>query len=261
MTMTQTSKVNQTNVNGQSMMASFCQSLSRSQNGMAYLAERNIPESLVEQGMLGYIPPYSSHWFPLLKGRLVTPICDASGNIKALAGRQLPFAREAVVKAYREYNSSKQAQELIDKWDRAKWINEPYPKRKLLYNLHRAKEFARERGYINLVEGYLDAGVLSCKHMENTAALCGISLTEHHAAIISRYCDTVVLLYDGDQAGVDAGTESRRVAEQYDLKCHAVLLPTGWDPDDFVVTKGGKNLRRAIEGMIERNEYELEIKI
>lgn len=261
MTMTQISKLNQTNVNGQSMMASFCQSLSRSQNGMAYLAERNIPESLVEQGMLGYIPPYSNHWFPLLKGRLVTPICDANGNIKALAGRQLPFARDSVAKVYREYNSGKQAQELIDKWDRAKWINEPYPKRKLLYNLHRAKEFARERGYINLVEGYLDAGVLSCKHMENTAALCGISLTEHHAAIISRYCDTVVLLYDGDQAGVDAGTESRRVAEQYDLKCHAVLLPTGWDPDEFVVKKGGKNLRRAIEGMIERNEYELEIKI
>lgn len=259
--MTQASKVNQTNVNGRSIMTSFCQSLARSKNGMAYLAERCIPESLVEKEILGYIPPYSSHWFPLLKGRLVTPICDADGNIKALAGRQLPFARDSVVKSYREYNSSKHAQELIDKWDRAKWINEPYPKRKLLYNLHRAKEFARKFGYINLVEGYLDAGVLSCKHMENTAALCGISLTEHHAAIISRYCDTVVLLYDGDQAGANASVESRKVAEQYDLKCHAVLLPNGWDPDDFVIKKGGKNLRRAIEGMIERNEYELEIKI
>lgn len=243
------------------MMHSFSQALLRSKDGMAYLAERNIPKSLVEQEMLGYIAPYSNHWFPLLKGRLVTPICDSQGQIKAFAGRQLPFMRDAVAQVYREYNSPKFAQELIDKWDNAKWINEPYPKRKLLYNLHRAKDFSRERGYMNLVEGYLDAGVLSCKHMENTSALCGITLTEHHAAIISRYCDTVVLLYDGDQAGVDAGELSRAVAEQYDLKCHAVLLPAGWDPDEFVTQKGGRNLRRAIEGMIERNEYELEIKI
>ncbi len=228
---------------------------------MAYLEERNIPASLAEQGMLGYIPPYSNYWFPLLKGRLVTPICDASGQVRALAGRQLPFIRDSVERIYREQNSPKQAQELIDKWNNAKWINEPYPKRKLLYNLNRAKPFIRERGYVNLVEGYLDAGVLSCKHMENTSALCGVAFTEHHAAIVSRYCDVVVLLYDGDEAGVKASVESRKVAEKYDLQCHAVFLPNGWDPDDFVVKKGGRNLRRAIEGMIERNEQELEIKI
>jgi len=252
---------NLTSQNGQSMMDSFCQCLLRSKDCMNYLAERNIPVSLVEQGILGYIPPYASHWFPLLKGRLVTPICDASGQIRALAGRQLPFMRNAIAQVYREYNSNKHAQELIDKWGRAKWINEPYPKRKLLYNLHRAKDYVRERGYAVFVEGYLDSCVLSCRHLENTVSLCGVNMTEHHAAIISRYCDTVVMLYDGDQAGYDAIKSAREVALKFDLKCHAVLLPNGWDPDDFAVAKGGRNLRRAIEGMLERNEYELEIKI
>ncbi len=102
------------------MMEAFCRALSKSKEGMAYLEERNLPASLVEEGIWGLIPPYSNHWFKLLLGRLVTPICDSHGRIKILAGRQLPFMRNSVAQYYREYNSPERAQAYIDKWDNPK---------------------------------------------------------------------------------------------------------------------------------------------
>ncbi|MBS1722402.1 MAG: toprim domain-containing protein [Armatimonadetes bacterium] len=261
MTTATRSEPTQTNERGDEMMAAFCASLSKSKDGLAYMAERNLPLSLIEDGALGLVPPYANHWFPLLRGRLVTPIRDSHGRIRAFAGRILPFMRNTVARVYREYNAPERAQELIDRWDGAKWINEPYPKRKLLYNLDRAKPYIQDRGYVCLVEGYFDALILSARHMENTSALCGTSLTEHHAALLSRYCDQVVSIYDGDQAGREAIERARETALASGLVFRAVILPTGYDPDEFAVERGGRNLRKAIEGMIERDEHELEIKI
>lgn len=259
--MSERGTVTQTVQNGAELMKSFSACLRKCPEAMEYLVERNIPEKLIDEGVIGFTPPYLNHWFPLLRGRLVTPICDVNGGVRAFAGRMLPFMEAFVGRSFRDGNSPEYAQKLIDQWANAKWVNEPYPKRKHVYNLNRAKSFVRERGYIVLVEGYLDTIVLSSRHLENTGALCGTALSEYHAAIIARFCGEAVLLMDGDAAGRRAAEQSVPTLEAAGLKCRRVFLPDEYDPDDFAVQFGGRNLRRAIESMREHNQDELQIKV
>lgn len=259
--MSERGDVTETVERGEELTRQFTSYLRKCPEAVQYLAERNIPERLIDEGVVGFTPPYLDHWFPLLRGRLVTPICDVNGRVRAFAGRILPPMEQMVERSFRDNCAPEYAQKMIDKWANAKWINEPYPKRKHVYNLNRAKPYVRERGYIVLVEGYFDTIVLSCRHLENTGALCGTALSEYHAAIIARYCDEAVLVMDGDSAGRRAGENSVPVIEAAGLKCRRVFLPDGYDPDNFVVEFGGKNLRRAIEGMREHNQDELQIKV
>jgi DNA primase len=259
--MSERGTVTQTVERGQELMKAFSSYLRKCPEGMEYVRGRNIPEHLIDEGIIGFTPPYLNHWFPLLRGRIVTPICDVSGNVRAFAGRILPSMEAMVERSFRDNCAPEYAQKMIDHWANAKWVNEPYAKRRHVYNLNRAKPYVRERGYIVLVEGYFDTVVLSSRHLENTGALCGTALSEYHAAIIARFCDEAVLLMDGDTAGRRAAEQSIPTLQGAGLKCRRVFLPEDYDPDDFAVQFGGKNLRRAIEGMREQDQDELQIQV
>ena len=82
-----------------------------------------------------------------------------------------------------------------------------------------------------------------------------------HVALISRYCEHVVLLLDGDKAG-EKGTDSAvpQIADA-GLKPHVITLPANYDPDEFVLKFGGKQLRRIITGMIADNTERVNINV
>jgi DNA primase len=69
------------------------------------------------------------------------------------------------------------------------------------------------------------------------------------------------MLLDGDQAGVKALGKMIPQLEAAELKWHAIYLPQGYDPDQFAMKYGGKNLRRGLEAMIEADNRELRINI
>lgn len=248
---------------GEALAAQFSRNLLTYPEALHYVESRGIARTWAEAGEIGFCPPYAENIFPLLKGRIVVPIRDVHGSVIAFAGRQFEPMRQMTERAIWEMFSAKpaRAQETIDKWNRGKWINETFPKKMHLFGLHDAKNFARERGYIVIVEGYLDRMVLASKTLGNTAAVCGTTLSSWHAALIKRYCDHVVLLLDGDTAGEKALETILPRLEESDLVPHIVFLPQGYDPDDFALKFGGKQLRRVIEGMLERNEAEIRINI
>lgn len=252
-----------TNRSGEHMAAQFTRELLNNDKVMAYVAERGIKPGLIEQNRVGFVPPYSHHWFPLLKGRVVVPIRDVSGSVVAFAGRQFEPTRELTHRALWDAfgHDPAKAKDKVDKWDRGKWINETFPKQLHLYQLHEARPWIRQRNYVVLVEGYFDALVLASKGLGNTAAICGTALSDFHAALLKRYCDHVVLLLDPDEAGATAVEKARGVLENADLKLHAVRLPAGHDPDEFVIKYGGKPLRAGIENMIADEKSELIIKV
>jgi len=256
-------KASPTLLTGEQISQQFSRELLSNEKALEYVNERGIKKELIEQGRMGFCPPYSRHWFPLLKGRIIVPIRDVHGTIIAFAGRKYEAMQELTHNALWDAfgHEPAQAKDKIDKWNKGKWINEPYPKQRHLFNLYEGKEIIRKRNYINLVEGYLDALVLSSKNMGNTAAICGTALSQYHVALIKRYCDHVVLMLDADDAGEQAVIRSKPIIEEADLKLHVVYLPKGYDPDEFVLKYGSKQLRLGIEQMIVDNTEELKIKV
>ena len=244
--------------------ALFSRNLLQNTQALEYLKERGLPLDLVKQGLIGFCPPYYGHWFDLIRGRITVPIRDVHGRIVAFAGRQFEPMEAITERAFWESygRDPDKAHKRFEKWKRGKWLNESgFSKSRHLYFLDRAKDAARERNYIVLVEGYFDTLVLAQNDVTNTAAVCGLALTEYHVATIKRYCDHVVFILDPDEAGLRSLSKMREIAEAGRLKHHSVFLPNKLDPDEFVLKYGAKALKASIEKMILNDTKELVVKL
>lgn len=257
------SELTRTMVSGEAMAEQFHRNLVSNEKAMEYVKSRGIRDHQIEAGIVGLCAPYSNHWFPLMRGRITVPIRDVHGNTLAFAGRQFDPMRELTERSlWDKYGDEpKKAEERIQKWLKGKWLNEPFPKNHHLFNLDLAKSWAREMDYLVIVEGYFDALVLAGRSLPNTVAVCGVALSDYHCALIARYCSRVVLILDPDSAGQKGLAKMIPRLEEASLQWHAVYLPEGYDPDQFAIKFGGKNLRRGIEQMISAGNQELRINI
>jgi DNA primase len=73
----------------------------------------------------------------------------------------------------------------------------------VVYNLHRAKDYAKDAGLI-VVEGFFDAMRLHAAGFPNVVALMGSALSEAQEALIVEAVGpegTVALMFDEDEAG------------------------------------------------------------
>ena len=138
--------------------------------------------------------------FDRFRDRLMFPIIDVRGNVIGFGGR------------------------IMKKDDKAaKYLNSPetliFNKRKNLFALNLAKK--SKLGYLILVEGYMDAIALHQYGFDCAVASLGTALTEDGAALLSRYTDQVVLIYDGDTAGQRATQRAIPILEKagYRLRC------------------------------------------
>lgn len=248
---------------GEEFAKQFSKHLLVNKPALEYLEARGITRNFVDENMVGFNPPYSDYRAPLLKGRIVVAVRDVHGRVVGFAGRKYDPMADITVRALWEAFSYKPsvAEKMVDMWESGKWINEKFPKNRHLFNLSRAKDFARASGFICLVEGYFDSFVLSAKHIPENAALCGASLSPMHTALISRFCDHVVLILDGDSAGEKGTAAALPLIRESGLIPHVVVLPSKFDPDEFVLKYGGKQLRRIIQGMIADNTERVNINV
>jgi len=159
--------------------------------------------------------------------RVIFPIHNLSGKVVAFAGRILE-------------SNSKQPKYLNSR------ESEIYVKSKNLYGLYFARQAIRRQDYCLLVEGYTDVLSLHQNSIENVVASSGTSLTEGQIRLIKRYTKNIVILYDGDQAGVKAALRGVDLILDQDMDVHIVLLPEGEDPDSFVRKAGSKAFQEFI---------------
>lgn len=159
------------------------------------------------------------------RGRLIFPIRDARGRPVAFGGRLLGDGQPKYI------NSS----------------DTPlYSKRKVLYGMHRAQEAMASRRRAVLVEGYLD--VIACHRsgITESVASLGTSLSEDHAQTLRRWCDEVVVLYDGDAAGLKAADRATDLLLAEGLRVRVATLPPGDDPDTLLRTVGPDAVVQAV---------------
>jgi DNA primase len=198
-----------------------------------------------------------------MKGRIVVTIQDVSGNILGFAGRQYEPSANAAKQYIRQIygNNPVEAEKKISMWERSKWINETYPKLRHLYNLNYAKDYIRKLNYGIIVEGYFDVLTLVDNGLPNTVAVCSPELSQRHLILLSRYCDHVVVLSDGDERGAGfSETWSNRI-EEAGLKHHSIYLPLGYDPDELVLKIGGDKLKDIIESIIGDKNSKLKLNL
>lgn len=119
--------------------------------------------------------------------------------------------------------------------DGPKYINSPdsdiYNKSTTLFGLHKAIKHFKTHGMAVLVEGYFDVIKLHQVGWNNTVASCGTALTDQHAKALKRYTDTVLIMRDGDKAGLAAIKKDIPILAAQQLIIYVALLPAGEDPD------------------------------
>jgi len=121
-----------------------------------------------------------------------------------------------------------------------------YSKGKLLYGFDVSRmAIAREKTAI-LVEGYLDVLALAQVGITHVAATCGTAFTVDQARLIKRGAPNVVLLFDGDKAGLKAAVRSADIALRAGLEPRIVRLPQGKDPADVVIGDGAGAMHEAL---------------
>ncbi len=123
-----------------------------------------------------------------------------------------------------------------------KYKNSPetalYRKSLHLYGLGQAKKSIRDTKRAVLCEGNLD--VLSCcqSGIKEAVAPLGTALTENQTKTLKRLTPTIVLMFDGDKAGIDGTMRAALLAEEQGLTVQAAHIPSGSDPADLMLEKG-----------------------
>lgn len=241
----------------------FVNNLKESQTVQDYLLERGFNIDFIKSGNFGFCSSYSKYMFPLLRGRVVVPINDCNGNLIALAGRQLkPFEDLTIQSFWDSFGTEPaKAQDRVSKWRKGKWLNEPYQKSKHLFNLDKAKQDIRKNNLAYIVEGYFDALILSCLGITNVVATCGTALSEHHLALLFRYCDQVVLMLDGDEAGILASEKMLDKIENNEMTGFRLVLPEKYDPDAFILEFGVDIFKDIVDKLLANENRIMNIKI
>ncbi|MCI5148703.1 MAG: DNA primase [Candidatus Electrothrix sp. MAN1_4] len=223
-----------------------------------YLHERGVPHEAIEKYQLGYVPaPEHGGWQYLIsrlrkKNFSVEVIEQAGLAVRKAQGRYYDRFRDRVLFPIYDMSGREVAfGGRILGQGKPKYMNSPesmiFTKSKLLFGLYQHRQAIRSARCAIVVEGNFDLLLLAIHGIENVVAPLGTALTREHVKALRRYCDEVVLLFDGDSAGLRAARRSIPFFLSEQLEVRVALLPTGHDPDTLVREKGATAVKALIE--------------
>jgi DNA primase len=174
---------------------------------------------------VGLIKEKNGKHYDFFRDRVMFPIFNVSGKVVAFGGRMLKSAKSDNPNVYNP-----------------KYINtaetDVYHKSQVLYGISHAKAEIRKHDVCYLVEGYTDVISLYQAGIKNVVASSGTALTKEQVQLIKRFTQNMVILYDGDAAGIKAALRGLDIVLEQGLNVKLVLLPDSEDPDSFVKKNG-----------------------
>ena len=192
-------------------------------------------EELKESGLVT-VSQKTNGLLDRFRDRLMFPIIDVRGNVIGFGGRTIKGGNDV-----------------------AKYLNSPetiiFNKRKNLFGMNLAKK--TKQGSLILVEGNIDVVALHQYGFDNAVASLGTSLTEEQATLMSKYVESVILIYDGDNAGQNATKRAIPILEKAGLQVKVLQLQDAKDPDEFLKKFGADRFKLLLEGSANRVEYQL----
>ena len=219
--------------------------------GLTYFKERGFTDKTIKKFDLGYSPQEKDAFsksalkngFQLdflektgltivnenyqadrFRGRVMFPIKSLSGRVVGFGGRILGDNKKT-----------------------AKYLNSPeseiYHKSKVLYGIYEAKQSIAKEDVCYLVEGYTDVIQMVQSGVTNVVSSSGTALTELQIRLIQRLTQNIVVLFDGDAAGLRASLRGIDMILAQGMNVRVCSFPEGEDPDSFAK----KNSQEAIE--------------
>lgn len=184
-------------------------------------------EAAVEAGLL--VKKEGGGVYDRFRDRILFPIFESDGRIAGFGGRIVGEGQP-------------------------KYMNSPespvFNKSRLLLGLYQQQEAIRQRRRAVLVEGNFDMISLVANGCDNVVAPLGTALTKPQIRILKHLADTVILLFDGDAAGMKAAIRSVPLFLAEQMEGRVALLPSGHDPDTFIREKGVG----ALNALLDRSE-------
>jgi len=225
--------------------------------GFTYFKERGFTDETIKKFDLGYSPQEKdaftktalkngfqldflektgltivneSYQIDRFRGRVMFPIKSLSGRVVGFGGRILGENKKT-----------------------AKYLNSPeseiYHKSKVLYGIYEAKQSIAKEDVCYLVEGYTDVIQMVQSGVTNVVSSSGTALTELQIRLIQRLTQNIVVLFDGDAAGLRASLRGIDMILAQGLNVKVCSFPEGEDPDSFAK----KNSQEAIELFFKEN--------
>lgn len=163
-------------------------------------------------------------------GRAIFPWFSVSGKVVAFGGRVLDSRTKGISQKY---------------------VNSPdsviYHKERELYGLYQAKKAIAKEDCVFMVEGYTDVISMHQCGIENVVANSGTALSVHQIRLLHRFTSNIVLLYDGDNAGIHAALRGTDMLLEEEMNVKVLFLPDGNDPDSFARSHSAEEFRRYIK--------------
>ncbi len=212
------------------------------EQALTYLQERGFTDALIKERGIGFAPD-SSHfchdflqkkgydielayeagllsrneenfsYYDRFRNRIMFPLKNAQGRIVGYSGRT--------------YTGQE-----------PKYLNSPetpiFQKRKLLYNLDKARKSIRKLDEIVLLEGFMDVIKSDTAGLKNVVATMGTQLSDEHITFIRKLTSNITLMFDGDFAGSEATLKTGQNLLQQGLNVFVIQLPSGMDPDEHI---------------------------
>lgn len=239
--------------------------------GLAYLRNRGLTEETISKFRLGMAP---DNWtglvttagklgidarmlvtaalvkqrndgsvYDLFRNRVMFPIIDTTNRVIAFGGRVMVEKRD-------------EAGDIVE----AKYVNSPetelFKKHGTLYGMNLARGEISKTSTAVVVEGYMD--VIACHQVgiTNVVATLGTALTPDHAKVLKRFCDTVILIFDSDEAGRRATDRAMELFVNTQLDIRLASVPAGKDPCDYCMSAGGEAMRKVIAGAVDAMDFQ-----
>ncbi len=169
-------------------------------------------------------------YFDRFTGRAIFPWISVSGKVVAFGGRVLDARTKGVSQKY---------------------VNSPdsaiYHKERELYGLFQSKKAIAKENCVYMVEGQTDVISMHQCGIENVVANSGTALSVHQIRLLHRFTNNIVLLYDGDDAGVHAAMRGADMLLEEEMNVKVLFLPGGNDPDSFARSHTAADFRKYIE--------------
>lgn len=162
-------------------------------------------------------------------GRVIFPWFGVSGKVVGFGGRLLDSRTKGV---------------------QQKYVNSPdsdiYHKEQQLYGIFQGKKAIAKEDCVYMVEGYTDVVSMHQCGVENVVANSGTALSIHQIRTLHRFTSNIVLLYDGDEAGIHAALRGTDMLLGEGMNVKVLLFPDGDDPDSFARKHNAEEFRQYI---------------
>jgi DNA primase len=117
----------------------------------------------------------------------------------------------------------------------------------MLFNFDRARNAVDKQGFFLMVEGQLDTLRATAAGFAATVAAQGTAITPEQLGLLKRYEPKLKVFLDGDRAGQAAALRMLPMALAAELDITFLPLPTGIDPDLFLLKAGAEGVKSLAE--------------